>query len=127
MATLSYPLVCWQLDDTSVCGLLLGTDFQVIERNARRVKAALAETLQRERERDGYVPEPDIGNARLKLVHVSVNLAHRTDKGSFPVPRAADFHVAAVFGENEEDATPSATCPGSTRASTTTTTHSCRC
>jgi ATP-dependent Clp protease ATP-binding subunit ClpC len=103
MATLSYPLVCWQLDDTSVCGLLLGTDFQVIERNARRVKAALAETLQRERERDGYVPEPDIGNARLKLVHVSVNLAHRTDKGSFPVPRAADFHVAAVFGENEED------------------------
>jgi ATP-dependent Clp protease ATP-binding subunit ClpC len=103
MATLSYPLVCWQLDDTSVCGILLGTDYQVIERSARRVKAALAETLQRERERDGYVPEPDIDDARLKLVHVSVSLAHRTDKGNFPEPRATDFHVAAVFGQNEED------------------------
>ncbi len=87
MATLSYPLVCWQLDDTSVCGILLGTDFQVIERNARRVKAALAETLQRERERDGYVPEPDIDNARLKLVHVPVNLAHRTEKAASGAPR----------------------------------------
>ncbi|MDP9601648.1 UNVERIFIED_ORG: ATP-dependent Clp protease ATP-binding subunit ClpC [Variovorax paradoxus] len=103
MATLSYPLVCWQLDDASVCGILLGTDYQVIERNARRVKAALAETLQRERERDGYVPEPDIDDARLKLVHVSVSLAHRTAKGNFPEPRATDFHVAAVFGENRED------------------------
>lgn len=103
MATLSYPLVCWQLDDDSVCGILPGTDFQVIERNARRVKAALAETLQREHERDGFVPEPDIADARLKLVHVSVSLAHRTAKGNFPEPRATDFHVAAVFGVNEED------------------------
>jgi len=103
MATLSYPLVCWQLDDDAVCGILLGTDYQVIERSARRVKAALAETLQRERERDGYVPEPDIDDARLKLVHVSVSLAHRTERGNFPEPRATDFHVAAVFGQNEED------------------------
>lgn len=103
MATLSYPLVCWQLDDASVCGILLGTDHQVIERNARRVKAALAETLQREHERGGYVPDPDIADARLKLVHVSVSLAHRTARGNFPEPRATAFHVAAVFGQNEED------------------------
>lgn len=103
MTMLSYPLVCWQLDEASVCGILLGTDHQLIERNVRRLKAALAETLQRERDRDGHVPEPDISQARLRLAHVSVSLAHRTDKGNFPEPCATDFHVASVYGQNEED------------------------
>ena len=103
MPTLNYPLVCWQLDDDSVFGLLLGTELQAVERNAKRLKTALAETLQRERERGHWVPEPDIDEARLKLVEVSVSLAHRTPKGSFPVPTPTRFTVAAVYGSNEAD------------------------
>ena len=100
MPTLSYPLVCWQLDDDAVFGMLLGTEFQAVERNVKRLKTALAETLQRERERGRYVPDPDIDDARLKIVNVPVSLAHRTPKGSFPVPTPAEFAVAAVHGAN---------------------------
>jgi ATP-dependent Clp protease ATP-binding subunit ClpC len=103
MPKLTHPLLCWQLDADTVFGMLLGTGFQAVERNARRLKSALAETLQREHERGAYVPEPEIDDARLKLATVSVNLAHRTAKGSFPVPGAIDVLVAAVFGTNEAD------------------------
>ena len=101
MPTLTYPLVCWQLAEDSVFGMLLGTDLQAVERNAKRLKTALADTLQRERERGGHVPVPDIDEARLKIVDVSVSLAHRTAKGSFPVPTPTVFSVAAVYGSNE--------------------------
>ena len=103
MPTLSYPLVCWQLDDDAVFGMLLGTDFQLVERNVKRLKTALAETLQRERERGRYVPDPDIEDARLKIMSVPVSLAHRTRKGSFPVPTATQFTVAAVYGANASE------------------------
>ena len=98
MAVLSYPLLCWQLDDDSVFGVLLGTDFEGVERNAKRLKTVLAEAVQRERERDGYVPDPDIDDPRLRIVKVQVNLAHQTDKGSFPVPTPTEIAVAAVYG-----------------------------
>jgi ATP-dependent Clp protease ATP-binding subunit ClpC len=98
MAMLSYPLVCWQLDDDSVFGVLLGTGFEGVERNAKRLKTALSETVQRERERNRYVPDPDIDEPRLRIVKVQVNLAHQTDKGSFPVPTPTEIAVAAVYG-----------------------------
>ncbi len=103
MAKLIHPLLCWQLDADTVFGMLLGTGHQAVERSTRRLKSTLAETLQHEHERGAYVPEPEIQDPRLKLVTVSVNLAHRTDKGSFPVPTAVDVRVAAVFGANPED------------------------
>lgn len=98
MALLSYPLICWQLDEDSVFGVLLGTGLEGVERSAKRLKAALAETLQRERERERYLPEPDIDEPRLRVVKVQVNLAHQTDKGSFPVPTSTEVAVAAVYG-----------------------------
>lgn len=98
MAVLTYPLVCWQLEEDAVFGILLGTGLQAVERNAKRLKTALAETLQRERERDRYVPAPDIDKPQLRNVKVQVNLAHRTDKGSFPVPTPTEINVAAVYG-----------------------------
>lgn len=93
-----YPLVCWQLDEDSVFGVLLGTGLEGVERNSKRLKTALAETVQKERERDRYVPDPDIDDPRLRIVKVQVNLAHQTDKGSFPVPTPTEIAVAAVYG-----------------------------
>ena len=102
METLTYPLLCWQIDDSSVFGRLLGTGHEAVERNAKRLKTVLAETLQRDWERHQYLPEPEITGARLKLSTVDVNLAHQTDKGSFPIPTATPFTVAAVHGSNAE-------------------------
>jgi ATP-dependent Clp protease ATP-binding subunit ClpC len=98
MTVRTYPLVCWQLDEDSVFGVLLGTGLEGVERNSKRLKTALSETVQRERERDRYVPDPDIDDPRLRIVRVQVNLAHQTDKGSFPVPTPTEIAVAAVYG-----------------------------
>jgi len=98
MAMQSWPLVCWQLAEDAVFGVLLGTGLEGVERNAKRLKTALSETVQRERERDRYVPDPDIDDPRLRIVKVQVNLAHQTDKGSFPVPTPTEIAVAAVYG-----------------------------
>jgi len=98
MTVRTYPLVCWQLDEDSVFGVLLGTGLEGVERSSKRLKTALSETVQRERERDRYVPEPDIDDPRLRIVKVQVNLAHQTDKGSFPVPTPTEIAVAAVYG-----------------------------
>ena len=98
MALQTWPLVCWQLDGASVFGVLLGTGLEGVERSARRLKTALSETVQRERECDRHVPDPDIDEPRLRIVKVQVSLAHQTDKGSFPVPTPTEIAVAAVYG-----------------------------
>jgi len=98
MTVRTYPLVCWQLNEDSVFGVLLGTGLEGVERSSKRLKTALSETVQRERERDRFVPEPDIDDPRLRIVKVQVNLAHQTDKGSFPVPTPTEIAVAAVYG-----------------------------
>jgi ATP-dependent Clp protease ATP-binding subunit ClpC len=103
MPSLSYSLVCWQLDDESFFGMLLGTDYQAVERSIKRLKTTLAETMQRDRERDDWVPDPDIEDARIRHVNVQVSLAHETSKGSFPMPTATTFTVTAVYGSHRAD------------------------
>ncbi|WP_124539823.1 AAA family ATPase [Piscinibacter terrae] len=103
MPSLSYPMVCWQLDDDSVFGMLLGTDYQAVERSAKRLKTTLADTMQRDRERGSYVPDPDIEDARIRHASVQVSLAHQTTKGSFPMPSPTTFSVAAVYGVKEAE------------------------
>lgn len=104
MPLLSYPLVCWQLGDESVFGMLLGTDHQAVERSAKRLKTTLSDTLQREHERGSYVPDPEIEDVRIRHVTVQVNLAHQTSKGSFPLPTPTTFTITAVYGISEAQA-----------------------
>ena len=98
MENYSYPLICWQVNDDEVFGIVPGTDLQVMARDIRKLRTSLGEGLKRRAERDGYVDEPEIEAPRLKVVEVGVRLAYRTKKGTFPLARAALFPVAAVYG-----------------------------
>ncbi len=100
--SLTYPLLCWTLSDEAVFGCVPGTRFQAVDRNAKRLKTHLGEAMQRAWEREEYVPEPEMDEPRLKLASVPVHLAHRTDKGSFPVATPTPFKVAAVYGSHAE-------------------------
>ncbi|MES2889804.1 MAG: AAA family ATPase [Pseudomonadota bacterium] len=106
--SLSYPLLCWQVSDEVLFGWVLGTEFQTLERNLKRLKAKLSDDLHRVWEREQYVPDPDIDEPRLKISTVTVHLAYATAKGSFPVSTPTPFKVAAVYGTQAD--TGDATC-----------------
>lgn len=105
--SLSYPLLCTTVAEDAVFGWVLGTEFQGLERNLKRLKTTLSDTLHREWDREHYVPAPDIETPRLKLSTVQVHLSYRTTKGQFPVSTPTPFRVAAVYGT---DADGDATC-----------------
>lgn len=82
--------------------MLLGTDLEVFGSDIRKLRVSLSEALKRRAERDGYVAEPEIEQARLKVVDVGIRLAYRTEKGTFPLAKATQFSVAAVYGMSKD-------------------------
>jgi hypothetical protein len=79
-----YPLLCWQFTDNTICGRLVGTDYESVNTQLHKLQAHLAEHLQREYALNASIPEP-LPYARLKKVNVNVRPAYEEETGVFPV------------------------------------------
>jgi ATP-dependent Clp protease ATP-binding subunit ClpA len=94
-----FPLICWPLDRKSVCGLLVGTDLQVVGSDAKKVKSVVADRLRKDAEVD-LPGRPPVTEFRLRTCEVTFRPSYREPDGVYPVPDAVTLPVAAVVGEN---------------------------
>lgn len=97
---LNYPLVCWNLPDNYVLGCLIGTDYQLIDSNIKKLKSKFTEKLKKEQE-DGSISEPVIKDYVLKIFHVKVQPTYNQPDGVFPTVTSLNLSVPAVYGEQE--------------------------
>lgn len=98
----SYPLLCWNLGENEVFGVLLGTGLDAIGEDVRKLRMALTEAIKRRAERSGAADKPEIDNPRLKLQEIGIRLAYKTRKGTFPLANTTSFPVAAVHGLTQD-------------------------
>ncbi|MEL6867035.1 MAG: AAA family ATPase [Bacteroidota bacterium] len=99
MEKITYPLLYYQLKSDAVLGMLIGTDYQVIDKDLKAVKNRLSRYLQKQYKKHDEYWYMDIVEARLKIVEVKIRPTYREQTGSYPMSQALTVPVPTVYGE----------------------------
>ncbi len=102
MKTINYPLLYYRLNEAAMLGLLVGTEYQVVEKDLRTIKMAVTDYLQKQYKKTDYIPFIEILEPKLKIVEVKIRPTYRERTGSFPLAEVLKVPVPIVFGETEE-------------------------
>lgn len=97
-----YPLLCWQLTKDSVCGRLVGIEYELVSAQLHKLQTHFAEHLQREYAQNALLPEP-LPNPRLKKLNVNVRPSYQEETGIFPAGQTLSIPVAAIYGDTTDD------------------------
>jgi len=103
MKKINYPLLCYQLKEDAILGILVGTKHQLVDKNIRNIKTSMKEFLQRQYKKENYYPEMDLVSANLKMITKSVRPTFREHNASFPTNETLKIPIPVVYGETENN------------------------
>lgn len=101
MEKITYPLLHFQLNDAAVLGILVGTDYQVVDKDLRNVKSTLTNQLQRNYKKFEDYPYMDIIKPKMKVIEVKVRPTYREESGAYPLPTSLKVPIVTVYGETK--------------------------
>ncbi len=101
MEKINYPLLVYTLDTGLVLGLLVGTEYELVEKDVKALKTSLSNHLQRIYKRHNEYPYIDLLEPKLKMVNVAIQPSYIDKMGAFPVAHQVELSTPAVFGETE--------------------------
>lgn len=101
MEIITYPLLHFQLNDDAVLGILVGTNYQVVDKDLRNVKATLSEQLQKNYRKFDEYPYMDIVKPKMKIIEVKVRPTYREESAAYPLPTSLKVPVVTVYGETK--------------------------
>lgn len=99
MENINYPLLHYQLNEKAVLGILVGTDYQVVEKDLRRVKGVISDYLQKQYKKNDTYPYFDIESPRLKVFEIKIRPTFRERRGSYPLPNVVKVPVPVIYGQ----------------------------
>ncbi len=102
MRKIKYPLLYYQLTDDTVLGILVGTDYEVVERDLKTVVGILQDQLQRMYKKQDDYWLIDIADPKLKVVEVKIRPTYRERTGAYPMSQTLKIPVPVVFGETSQ-------------------------
>lgn len=101
MEKITYPLLHFKLNDNAVLGILVGTDYQVVDKDLRNVKSTLTNQLQRNYKKFEDYPYMDIVKPKMKVIEVKVRPTYREESGAYPLPTSLKVPIVTVYGETK--------------------------
>jgi len=96
---ITYPLLCYTISPDAVLGLLIGTDYQVVEKDINTLKSVLSNHLQQKYKKQNDYWRVNIKEPKLKLLDISIRPTYRTNKSSFPSNNVLNIKIPCVYGE----------------------------
>lgn len=99
MEKINYPLLYFDFLGENILGLLVGTDYQVIDKDLRSIKSTLSDYLLKEYKKYDAYPYMDILEPRLKEFKVPVRPTYRDESGAYPMFNTLYVPVPAIYGE----------------------------
>lgn len=99
MDKVNYPLLYFKLQSDAVLGLLIGTDYEVIEKDIKDVKAVLKNYLQKQYKKTGVYSPYHMASCQLKTIELTVKPTYSDNWGSYPISSSIQVPVIAIYGE----------------------------
>lgn len=103
MEIINYPLLYFELQNQTVLGILVGTNYQCIEKDLKSVKSVLNDYLQRQYKKFDDYPWPSFAEFKLKTYEVKVRPMYRSTDYSFPGREILKVPIQAIFGPSEDE------------------------
>ncbi|MCB0641190.1 MAG: ATP-dependent Clp protease ATP-binding subunit [Phaeodactylibacter sp.] len=100
MDKIVYPILFFEVNPSTVLGVLVGTDYQLVDKDVRSVKNNLSDYLSRQYKKYDSYPDIDLKESRLKLYDIEVRPSYTTKSGTFPYVDTVELQVPVVYGEN---------------------------
>ena len=100
MERIIYPLLYFKLRNDAVLGILVGTDYQVLDKDLKSVKATLSEHLLRQYKKLDDYPYMNLENLKVRTFKIKVRPTYREKTGAYPLSQTIEVPVIAVYGEN---------------------------
>jgi len=101
MKKINYPLLYYKVGEEAVLGILVGADYQVVEKDLNGVRRLMTNYIQKDYKKYDYLPYSNILLPRLKMIEVKIRPTYRDRKGAFPLPDLIRVNVPVVYGETE--------------------------
>jgi len=103
MEKINYPLLCFNISEEAVLGILVGTEYEVVERDLEQVKATLSDYLYKQYKKHGDYPESFLLEAKLKVIKSSIQPTYRSDlSGTYPLSQHLRVPIPVVYGSTED-------------------------
>ncbi len=101
MEKLTYPLLCFQLNEEAVLGILVGTEYQLVEATPQKLRSNLTDHLAKVYKKEGDYPLLELEDPTLKMVETSFRPTYRIGNGAFPLTNKVKIEQPLVYGEAE--------------------------
>lgn len=102
MERIHYPLMYFELKDNLVLGLLVGTTYQMVDGDLKKIKNTLQDYLKQQYRKYDTYPFFDIDEPRLKVINVTIRPAYRDDSSSFPFSYETEVPIPIIYGETDQ-------------------------
>ena len=99
MDRINYPLLYYELEEDMILGLLVGTSYQMVDTDLRKIKSSLLDYLQKQYKRYDTYPYFDIKDPKLKMIHVKMRPTYRDHYSSYPLGFEVEIPMPVIYGE----------------------------
>lgn len=100
MEKLTYPLLCFSLNENAMLGILVGTPYQIVEASASKIKSTLTDHLAKTYKKDGDYPVIELMNPVLRLIETALRPTYRIGHSAFPLSSKLKIAMPLVYGES---------------------------
>lgn len=102
MEKLVYPLLHYPLSNDQILGVLVGTSYQLIDSDLRRLKSHLTTHLKRNYKKYDDYPYVPLSSFQLKTFYIKVRPVYKENNRSYPSKSTIEVPVDAVYGPTEQ-------------------------
>ncbi len=101
MEKLTYPLLCFQLNENAILGILVGTSYQLVEATQNKLKSVLTDHLMKIYKKDGDYPLLELEAPMLRMIETTMRPTYRIGHSAFPLSYKVKIAMPLVYGEAE--------------------------
>ncbi len=102
MEKITYPILYYQLKEAATLGLLVGTNYQLVEKDINSLKTGLHNYINQQYKKFDDYWIVNIIDPKLKIIEIAVRPTYKTAKGRYPMSEDLKISMPCVYGENQQ-------------------------
>ncbi len=103
MQVINYPLLYYPIGEQAVLGMLVGTDYKMVEADLKSVRMGLLQFLQKDYKKYDYYPIVEITSPKLKILEINIRPKYRDQSGVYPSSSNLKIPVPIIYGATENN------------------------
>ena len=100
MKIINYPLLYYKIKEDAFLGMLVGTEFKVVNKDLKTVKNALQTHLQKKYKKEAEYFDIGIEEPKLKTVEIKIRPRYRQNKNSYMSGSDVKISVPVIYGQS---------------------------